>query len=358
MMRVAREHGVGPLRQYAQILALRMRGTGIGAGEYYDFGLYDSAHTGRGRARFLGEQASRELNLSLSPEGVWDHDAIVTDKVALIHYIAERSLPTARTQATVGKAHEFGGVLRLKNMGQVLAFLAGRARYPLLAKPTFGKLSTGAQRIERIDDEGRFLRFANGRFAELSAFAEEIMRDHGKTGLVFQSALRQHPQITALAGSGLVKIRVVTLGDEPQAPGALYALACLLDPAGGCGMLCPIELIGGTLGHCRSGSGPDSDWHEHHPVTGKPLAGQGLPNWRAVLDLACAAHALLPDCGVMGWDIGLTPEGPVIVSGTGAPRHALYQLASGEGVMNPRFAPRFRAVAERQARALQVALRR
>ncbi len=357
-MRVAREHGVGPLRQYAQILALRMRGTGIGAGEYYDFGLYDSAHTGQCRARFLGEQASRELNLSLSPEGVWDHDAIVTDKVALIHYVAERGLPTARTQATVGKAHEFGGVLRLKHMAQVLEFLANRARYPLLAKPTFGKLSTGVQRIERIDDEGRFLRFANGRFTELAALAEEIMRDHGKTGLVFQTALRQHPQITGLAGSGLVKLRVVTLADEPQAPGALYALACLPDVTGDSRMLCPIDLASGTLGQCRRGRGPDSDWHDHHPVTGKPLAGQELPNWRAVLDLACAAHTLLPDCGIMGWDIGLTPEGPMIVSGTGAPRHALYQLASGEGVMNPRFARRFSAVAERQARALQVALRR
>ncbi len=356
LMRVAREHGVGPVRQYAQMLALRVRGTGIDTGEYYDFGLYDNAHTGRGRARFLGEQASRELNLSLSPDGVWLHDAIVSDKVALVQYLAERGMPTAETQATVGKSHAFGGIPRLRNTGQLLGFLSAGARYPLLAKPTFGRLSTGAPRIDRIDDEGRFLRFANGRCADLASFAEEVMRDHGRTGLVFQSALRQHGALTALTGPALVTLRLVTLAEAPQAPAVLYALACL--PDAGVGMLCPVDLSDGTLGEIRRGSGPDTEWRSSHPVTGRRLTGQGLPDWRAACELASAAHALLPECGIMGWDIGLTVDGPALVSGTGTPRHALYQLAHGEGVMNPRFAPRFRAVAARQAQAVQVALGR
>lgn len=351
LMRVAREQGVGPLRQCAQMLALRLRGSGIDAGAYYDFGLYDRALTHRARRQFLGEQASRELNLSLSPEGVWPHDAIVTDRVALVQYLAERGLPTVQTQATLGKRHAFGGIPRLGNTGQLMGFLAGRARYPLMARPTLGRLATGSTRIERIDSEGRFLQFANGRSVDLSGFAEAVMRDHGRSGLVLQSALRQHPQMTALAGPALVRLRVVTLAEDPQAPAALYALARVPEGAGA--MLCSVNPAEGTLGPLRRGRGPDTAWRRSHPATGRRLDGAPLPDWPAARDLACAAHALLPECGIMGWDIGFGTAGPVIVGGTGAPQHALYQLAHREGVMNPRFAPRFQAVAARQARALQ-----
>lgn len=289
---VARAHGVGPLRQYAQRLDLRFRGSGLSAEEYYDFALYDCPRAAR--PQFLGAQASRELNLSLSPEGIWDHDAIVTDKVALLHYIAERGLPTARSQATVGKVYQFGGIRRLRTVAQVIGFLAGPARYPLLAKPTFGALGSGfgSGRIERVDGDGRVLHFANGRCSEVPGFAEKIIRGHGKTGLLFQSVVQQHPRLTALAGSPLIALRVVTLADDPRAPAALYALACLPHAAGR--MLATVELAEGRLGRLRRGSGPETEWRDSHPGTGRPVVGQALPDWTAARDLACAAHGCCP----------------------------------------------------------------
>ncbi len=55
---------------------------------------------------------------------------------------------------------------------------------------------------------------------------------------------------------------------------------------------------------------------ENGPVgnnTGQKMVGQCHPFWREVCDLALDAHGKLKDVVIIGWDIAMTPDGPVIV---------------------------------------------
>ena len=45
------------------------------------------------------------------------------------------------------------------------------------------------------------------------------------------------------------------------------------------------------------------------------MAGMQLPFWDQVVDLGLNAHRALSKTPVVGWDIALTPDGPVLVEG-------------------------------------------
>lgn len=53
--------------------------------------------------------------------------------------------------------------------------------------------------------------------------------------------------------------------------------------------------------------------YTHHPDTGVKLQGFRLPMWDKVKQLAMDAHAVLSDIDSIGWDIAITPTGPIIV---------------------------------------------
>ena len=52
-----------------------------------------------------------------------------------------------------------------------------------------------------------------------------------------------------------------------------------------------------------------------HPVTGFVFEGYQLPYWKEVKELVTNAHLLLPEITTIGWDVAITPDGPVLVEG-------------------------------------------
>jgi hypothetical protein len=53
----------------------------------------------------------------------------------------------------------------------------------------------------------------------------------------------------------------------------------------------------------------------HHPDTGVPLIGIQLDGGEAVRELALEASRKFGLMGTIGWDIGLTEKGPVLIEG-------------------------------------------
>lgn len=52
-----------------------------------------------------------------------------------------------------------------------------------------------------------------------------------------------------------------------------------------------------------------------HPVTGLVFEGYQLPYWREVVDLVTKAHRAIINVQSIGWDVALTPDGPVLIEG-------------------------------------------
>ena len=53
----------------------------------------------------------------------------------------------------------------------------------------------------------------------------------------------------------------------------------------------------------------------NHPETGATLTGAQLPLWAETRDLAVRATRAFAPLRTFGWDIGVTPDGPVLIGG-------------------------------------------
>jgi hypothetical protein len=59
---------------------------------------------------------------------------------------------------------------------------------------------------------------------------------------------------------------------------------------------------------------------EQHPILpGVAVTGRVVPHFQALLEEAVAAHRACGDRFIVGWDIAITPEGPLIVEGNAHP---------------------------------------
>ena len=66
--------------------------------------------------------------------------------------------------------------------------------------------------------------------------------------------------------------------------------------------------------------------YETHPVTGCEIPGFQFPYWNEVLEMCKKASFEIPEVGYIGWDVAITPTGPVFVEGNELPGYNLYQL--------------------------------
>ena len=80
------------------------------------------------------------------------------------------------------------------------------------------------------------------------------------------------------------------------------------------GLNSPIDLTTGLLGRAYSYH-PICTGFAHHPITAAPLVERRLPDWPAAMTLTQQAHRHFPAYVFLGWDVALTPEGPLLLEG-------------------------------------------
>lgn len=143
--------------------------------------------------------------------------------------------------------------------------------------------------------------------------------------LLVQPKLTNHPDIADMARDSLMVFRVFTCLDDRQRPHITHAMLRIL------GKLEPswqqkveyaarVDLGSGRLDQlCDDHHFAPDAWWDRHPETNAPVAGRLVAQWPQVAALAEAGHRVLIDRTVIGWDIALTAEGPVIIEGNAYP---------------------------------------
>lgn len=350
LVEVAREFNVSPVRQMREMFALS-RGRGrVHLQEYYSQRLFDPALSMEKKRQFVGEKGSKKLNDRLSPLKGTPIRTFLRDKVMYSNLITQLGFRSTVTQAVAIAGRGFGAIPTLPDAAAVEAFLRNDARFPLFSKPVEGSGSIGSALILGVESD--MLKLGNGREVAIAELGREIF-ELFPDGFLFQDAVTQHEMLTRIAGPAIGSIRVVTLRDK-AAPSLLYALWKIPSPSAMSdnfwqdgSMLAPVDTDIGTLGLCRIGAGLKMQESETHPVSGEQITGETLPFWDDIRDTACKAHELFPEVGVLGFDIALTPEGPLIIEANCNPHHSLYSLATGQGIYNADFAPRLEAAMTR-----------
>ncbi|MEZ5830820.1 MAG: sugar-transfer associated ATP-grasp domain-containing protein [Dongiaceae bacterium] len=154
---------------------------------------------------------------------------------------------------------------------------------------------------------------------------EYLQCESRQRDLLLQPMLVNHPSIADFADRSLIAIRVITSmgkGDVPVITHAMLRVISKLEPRWQSKRehAARINLETGSLGMmCNDKDLWPGCWSDHHPVTGALVAGRVLHAWPEVRALALAAQRVFSDRMLVGWDIALTPDGPVLLEGNSYP---------------------------------------
>lgn len=189
----------------------------------------------------------------------------------------------------------------------------------VFAKPVMANKGAGALRITA---------------ETLGSKAGALFESVSDSDYLFQEVVRQHDGISALYPNSLNTFRVL-IGQG--ADGARPLSVVLRMGSGGrsvdnmhAGGICvSVDLESGTLkryGHELYFYGGRR--FTRHPDTGVVFDGYKLPHFGEVMDVVRRAHEWLPH-PYSGWDIGVTPSGPVLIESNPGPYLLMMDVAHG-----------------------------
>lgn len=183
-------------------------------------------------------------------------------------------------------------------------------------KPVDGLCGQG---IERWDYDATTTSWdSSGRKLDevgLRAYLKEAAQ---KETFILQEAAVNHSEIVQFSTGGLITFRVVTVVRDNSDIEILstdmvmpFGAAAANHGSHG-GILSRLDARSATLGIAYKRL-PVLMKHTHHPETGAKIEGVKLTVWPQLESLAIRAHKCFPDIFSIGWDLAVTPNGPVIV---------------------------------------------
>jgi hypothetical protein len=202
----------------------------------------------------------------------------------------------------------------------------------LIVKPVRGKQGQG---IERWRWEGSSYVGRDGQSLSEDLLRERLTRlaRRNREGILLQPCLVNHPALAAFSGSAFSTTRVCTMLSETGEPEIVEAFlrvsvepGAVVDNFHAGGALFPIDLRCGEL----LPAVPKDALSEAPAGAAGPPMPPRHPAFEAVSSLALRSHRAFPSLLIVGWDIGVTADGAVLVEANVPPGITLpQQLASG-----------------------------
>uniref|UniRef100_UPI000370B6B0 sugar-transfer associated ATP-grasp domain-containing protein n=1 Tax=Thioalkalivibrio thiocyanoxidans TaxID=152475 RepID=UPI000370B6B0 len=211
----------------------------------------------------------------------------------------------------------------------------------LFIKSDDGAYGDGAFSATRQSDRWHYC----GRASSLSDLFYYVREraNRSQTCFIAQSRIHAHDELRSLMSPTAVGcVRIVTYMREGEAH--LFCAEIKLTAGNGetdnfglaanGNMVAAVDMDSGRLavGYAsRSLAWPVIQPIAEHPDTGKRIEGTRLPLWEEVKSLALQAQRSLPEVKTIGWDIAITPEGPLILEGNTTYGLASLQIAHQRG---------------------------
>ena len=208
-------------------------------------------------------------------------------------------------------------------------------RNPLfVVKPLDGTCGRG---IELLDAS---------QIADLHARYDECIQN-GQ--LLVEQYVVQHEDYARIYPLSVNTLRLVTITRPGGQPAIVFSCFRLgnngrrVDNLNSGGMAAIVDLEKG----CISTPGADKDGllYSEHPFTGVTLKGAPLAFTREAAQLVKEAALRIPELGYVGWDVAVTPNGPILIEANHFPGNDIYQFRVHLGPDRIGLAPRFDAAA-------------
>ena len=308
--------GIPVRQQFAEQFRLAF-GKGIDPSMYYLAELYKPGALDRIDDYFMRREVKGDLLALLHrlQPAMGERRINLGDKMQLLAWCLRANLPHVAPLMLIEDGQVIWQTGNLLDLDQ-----------DLFVKPRVGR---GARGVCHYRRKAAF-RYVDGdgKLRMLGEVVSALIRRYGTRSLMVQPKLRNHPALADLATNSLITLRAVTCLDEAGQPELVMAylrvLAKLEDdwpvkkPISE--YAAAVDLETGRLS-AMTGDKPEclSQWHDRHPVTGVPLVGRLVPCWDEVATLARQAHRVVNDRVLVGWDIAITPTGPMLLEGNSYP---------------------------------------
>jgi len=182
--------------------------------------------------------------------------------------------------------------------------------------------------------------FGAVKITEHSDF-DELYEQFSSREYIFQEVISQHPAMKAVFPHCLNSARFITcMGKDGVAHIACARVRfglgkSIVDNSSSGGFFTGVDLKTGrlsTLGIKSQAHG--GELYTHHPDTDHEIKGMKLPMFREALEMVLAAANHLP-YPLVGWDIGFSTGGPVLIEGNRRPDYFNDEVATGPYRENP-----------------------
>ena len=217
--------------------------------------------------------------------------------------------------------------------------------HSLVIKPVAGGRGKNILVLDELDFNGEEIlcKTGGGRvlaFNELFAHIQQNTPRSTYSGYILEKKLAQHEVINNISHYALNTVRLVTFlnkNHQVDIPFAILRLGLAgssVDNISQGGLAVHINPEDGVLGNGIFYPRHGDHFYSEHPDTKVSFLGQQIPFWDEVVQLCTFAARVTPFCRSIGWDIAITPHGPVLIEGNdfwGVNIHQGY----GKGYLQP-----------------------
>ncbi|MBE0675806.1 MAG: hexapeptide transferase, partial [Bacteroidales bacterium] len=148
----------------------------------------------------------------------------------------------------------------------------------------------------------------------------------------------QHPTMIKLSPSGVNTVRLITMVTDGTTDilGARLRISINspVDNLAAGNAAAPMDPLTGIV----TGNAVFSDITKpdikYHPVTGVKIPGFQVPFWPEIIDMVKKASVMAVNNRSVGWDIAITPSGPLLIEGNHNWCKLLWQLPVKKGLKN------------------------
>jgi putative polysaccharide biosynthesis protein len=354
---VASQNGVSRLRMVQDLVILNAT-RGLGLSPYFQYRLYDPRLSSRDKRRFLPDTpwANARLWDRFNPK---QYRCLYANKLIFNRFFGSFGLPTAKILGVfdpdVGRTAEGA---RLQTAQDLRSWLPTVAQNGFVFKPAEGVKGQSILVFTGLADRdaNSFVTLSGdlydaSRLADFARDVDGLRRDRPAANVrsfLIEERIRPHPELLRFIGPTLCTTRIQTIVDM-KGTAAIIAAVFKLQPK-------PIgvdQLIHGAVGcwvDVKTGvllAGRTRDSLEETtliPGTDTSFRGFQLPDWADACSLALRAASAFPWSRCIGWDIGLSDRGPVLVEGNEEWSPSLIQLPAPYGLMSGEFEQLYRAL--------------
>lgn len=242
---------------------------------------------------------------------------VLNNKLLFWQFCEQNQIPTPKVLA-----YKMGRVQVKPNLDE----LFGLDNF--FIKPIYGSRSVGVIEVKKLNDAYVFS--DENRLIPALMMKEYFeYRWEKMVNVILQIGIQNHDVLAKKWGARPLIIRIISISKNKKMSlhrPVLYHYfnSEYLSPKLKGKHIYPVSLTNGEVGEKFTFS-----WNEEGPS----LAGVHLPQWNVLKQEISNCHSLMPEISVIGWDVALTNEGPMIIEGNKSPWLDIHQKHPYEGFL-------------------------